>query len=116
MKTGEKRRSAVPDASKALLNGLGLAARAGRVRVGYDGVRRAIRNGEARVVIIAGDAPAPVRRRLERILNGEGTSHKIVLDGDSLGAALGRPRVVAVAVTERSLGRRILELAGEVEG
>jgi hypothetical protein len=33
------------------------------------------------------------------------------MDGASLGEALGRGRVVAIVVTDASLGRRILELA-----
>jgi hypothetical protein len=39
------------------------------------------------------------------------------MDGASLGEALGRGRVVAIVVTDASLGRRILELAAAaVEG
>ena len=68
-------------------------------------------------MIVAGDAPEAVRRRLSGVLNGGGVPHKIVMDGASLGEALGRGRVVAIVVTDASLGRRILELAAAaVEG
>lgn len=110
------RRPGHPDAALRLLRGLGLAARAGRVRVGFEAVKRAVRAGEAHAVIVAGDAPEAVRRRLEGLLNGGDTPHKTVLDGASLGEALGRGRVVAIVVTDGSLGRRVLELAAAVEG
>jgi ribosomal protein L7Ae-like RNA K-turn-binding protein len=97
------------------LNGLGLAARAGHVRIGADAVVRSVRKRQARAVVIAGDAPPSVRRRLERLLSSSGVPHTVVLDGDRLGRAVGRSRVVAVAVTDRSLGRRVLELAGAVQ-
>ena len=116
MRTRQATRKSGPDGAAALLGGLGLAARAGRLRVGFEAVRRSIRTGEARAVVIAGDAPRSVRRRLEGLLSDRGPAHRIVLDGDSLGEALGRPRVVAVAVTDGSLAQRVLELAAQVEG
>lgn len=110
------RRPGRPDAARPFLRGLGLAARAGRLRVGFDAVRRSVRAGEAHAVIVAGDAPEGVRRRLKGLLNGGGTPHKTVMDGAALGEALGRGRVVAIVVTDESLGRRIIELAAAVEG
>ena len=98
-----------------LLSGLGLAARAGRVRVGMDAVGQSIRRDEAKAIVIAGDAPEPVRKRVERIVAQSGLSHRVVLDGDRLGHALGRPRVVVIAVTDAALGRHVLELAEDVD-
>ena len=99
------------ESEERLLGGLGLAARAGRVKVGLDSVGRAIRRGEARAIVIAEDAPKSVRRRLEGLLSNRAIPHSVVLDGDRLGKAVGRQRVVVLALTDDSLGRRVIELA-----
>ncbi len=108
-------RNGSPEALR-LLSGLGFAARARRLRVGPDAVIRAIRSAEAAVVVIAGDAPESVYRRLSRLAVAKRLPHVRALDGDCLGKALGRQRVVALALTDESLGKRVLELAAEVEG
>lgn len=104
-----------PEAAGSLLNGLGLAARAGRLRVGVESVRRSIQRDEARAVVIAADAPQDVRRKLQQLLSSRSLPHKVVLDGNRLGHAVGRERVVALAVTDASLGRHVLELAEAFE-
>jgi ribosomal protein L7Ae-like RNA K-turn-binding protein len=93
-----------------------MAARAGQLRVGFDAVSRAIRSGQAVAVVVASDAPLSVRKKLEVLLASQPVPHKLVLDGDRLGAAVGRERVVALAITEGSLGQRVVDLAEEVEG
>lgn len=97
------------------MGGVGLAARAGRLHVGAEAVRRAIRDGRAVAVLIAGDAPARTRVRLERLAQSRTLPNAVVVDGERLGRALGRPRVVAIALTDESLGRRVLKLARAVE-
>ena len=67
-------------------------------------------------VVIAGDAPLAVRKKFERLLNLRSLPYKVVLDGDVLGGAVGRERVVSLAITDKSLGRQVLKLAEEVEG
>jgi ribosomal protein L7Ae-like RNA K-turn-binding protein len=97
------------------LSSLGLAARAGRLRLGLEAVTRAVSNGEAAAVVVAGDAPDSVRRKLERLFAGDAPPKVVVLDGERLGRAVGRERVVVMAVTDRSLGDRVVELAEAVE-
>ncbi len=108
-------KSATPDAADRLLGGLGLAARAGRLRIGVDAVRDAVRRDRAAAVVIAGDAPKYVRRKLEPMLDSRTIAYRVQLDGDRLGRAIGRERVVALAIVDPSLGRRVLELADAVE-
>lgn len=104
-----------PSAPERLLSGLGFAARAGRLRIGVDAVGRSIRRGEARAVVIAGDAPERVWNSIVRLVEpGRPPPIIKVLDGDRLGHAVGRERVVAIAVTDVSLGRRVVELADVV--
>lgn len=97
-------------------NGLGLAARAGQLRIGTESVARTIGTGDAVVVVLASDAPPRVLRRFAMLLDRRSIPHKVVLDGERLGHAVGRERVVALAITDESLGRRVLELAEAVEG
>ncbi len=98
-----------------LLSCLGFAARAGRLRIGLDAVTRSVSSGEATAVVIAGDAPQSAIRKLERVCRGGRPARVAVLDGERLGHAVGRERVVVMAVTERSLGDRVVELAEAVE-
>ena len=109
-------RTSESEAAGRLLSGLGFAARAGHLRFGFAAVTRSVKGGEAAAVVIAGDAPESVRRRLERTLRDDGPPKVVVLDGERLGRAVGRERVVLMAVTDRSLGDRVVELAEAVEG
>lgn len=111
-----KERIGEREPARRLLASLGLAARAGRLRVGTEAVRRSIRAGEAAAVVIAGDASPQVRARLAKLADARSLAHRVILDGERLGQAVGRARVVALAVTDRSLGRRVLELTEELEG
>lgn len=100
-------------APEAALRLLGLAARAGRVLPGTERVREAVRGGEARFVLIAGDISANTREKLLPLLESRGTPHMIGYDRDRLGAAVGRAPLSAVAVTDASLAARLRELLTE---
>lgn len=67
-------------------------------------------------MILAHDAPHSARKRLARLLQTDAPPHAMVLDGERLGRAIGRERVVVLAITDGSLGARVLELAQAVEG
>lgn len=85
------------------------------MRFGVDAVGKAIRGGDASAVVLAEDAPEYVRRRIAGLLESHPLpATRVAVDGDRLGRAVGRERVVVLAITDGSLGRRIMELAGEV--
>jgi ribosomal protein L7Ae-like RNA K-turn-binding protein len=107
---------AVSEAANRLQGSIGLAARAGRIKVGYDAVTAAVRDGAAFAVVVAGDAPEDVKNKLERFLTAHDVPFRVVLDGDRLGRSIGRERSIALAITDGSLGRRVIELAKELEG
>jgi ribosomal protein L7Ae-like RNA K-turn-binding protein len=109
-------RRAAPDAATRLLSGVGLAARAGRLKIGYDAVKAAVSRGEAVAVLVAGDAPESLKRKVKRILESQSVPSRIVLSGDLLGQSVGRERVVVLAVTDGSLGRQVISLAEELQG
>ncbi len=99
-----------------MLKSLGMAARAGRLRIGMDAVCRAVDKGRATAIVIAVDAPSSVHERLGGKLRSSPRPGRVILDGDALGRAIGRERVVVMAITDESLGRRVIELAEAVSG
>lgn len=109
-----ERRSEKPEAVDRLLKSLGLAARAGRVRVGVDAVFQAVATGRAAAIVIAGDAPRTVFAKLSAGSQTSGRPGRVGVDGDALGRAIGRERVVALAITDEFMGRRVIELAEAV--
>ncbi len=87
---------------------LGLARRAGAIAPGTDAVRRAVRAGEAYLVLFAADAS---RVQLDKIRTSmrDGAIPQVTLgDRETLGAAVGLAPLSAVAVTDRTLAERLV--------
>ena len=91
---------------------LGLARRAGAVAPGTDAVRRAIREGEAQLVLIAEDASSTQVDKVRTTMHDRTIPQVILGDRNTLGAALGLGPLTAVAVTSESLAQ---QLARELE-
>lgn len=94
---------------------LGLARRAGGVAPGAVAVRHAIREGEARVVLFAGDASSAQLDKIRRTLAGRHVPQVSLGDRSALGAALGMAPLSAVAVTNESLAEQVLAELGRSE-
>ena len=93
---------------------LGLARRAGRVAPGTEAVRRAIREGEARLILIAKDASSVQLEKIRTTLHDRSIPRVVLGDRNMLGAAVGLAALSAVAVTNRSLADQLVaELADE---
>jgi ribosomal protein L7Ae-like RNA K-turn-binding protein len=91
---------------------LGLARRAGSVAPGTDAARRAARGGEARLILMACDASTVQAEKVLRIIKNRPIPWGILGDRASLGVAVGRGPVSAVAVTAESFAgalQRLLE-------
>jgi len=96
---------------------LGLARRAGAVATGTEAVRQAVRGGQARLVLFAGDASPVQVEKVEKALNRHAVPRARLGDRASLGAAVGHAPLSAVAVTSASLaGQVAVELGELVEG
>ena len=91
---------------------LGLARRAGGVAPGTEAVRRAIREGEAQLILFAGDASRVQLDKVRTTIHDRAIPQVVLGDRDTLGAALGMGPLSAVAVTNRSLADK---LAGELK-
>ena len=91
---------------------LGLARRAGKLVIGAEESRRAIRQGVARVVVLAEDAAEGQRAKVVATARGAGIPVVLASSRSTLGASIGKGRVTAVAVTDRGLGSKIVSRAG----
>lgn len=91
------------DATRALLDRriaelLGLARGAGHVAAGWEQAREYARRRAIGLVVVASDAAAPSRRRLEGLAHGAPVLD--LFDAASIGRALGRERVVNALVQQ----------------
>ena len=96
--------------SGKLIRLLGLGLRGGRVVVGVTGVRAQLQRDGLSCVVLAADASARTREKVERLARARGVS---VLAGPAaldLGAGLGRRPVQAVGVADAGLARGLLRL------
>lgn len=81
---------------------LGLARRAGSVAPGTDAARRAAREGEARLILMARDASSVQLEKVRSVLNNRPIPWAILGDRATLGAAVGLGPISALAVTADS--------------
>jgi ribosomal protein L7Ae-like RNA K-turn-binding protein len=100
-----------PSPERALLDLVGLAARAGAMVFGTDAVRRAVREGTVLSVLVAGDAAAGQASKLIPLLVARGVPYALTLSRAALGAATGREFVSAIGFTQDGFARRANELA-----
>jgi ribosomal protein L7Ae-like RNA K-turn-binding protein len=100
--------------ARALLDLLGLAARARAVTFGTDATRAAVRDGEARCVILAADVSPTQAQKLVPLVQARGVPCFRCLTREEIGAAVGRASVSAVGFTQESFARRAAELAAAI--
>jgi ribosomal protein L7Ae-like RNA K-turn-binding protein len=93
---------------------LGLARRAGAVAPGTEAVRRAIREGEALLILMAEDASSVQLEKIRTTLHDRSIPQVILGDRNALGAAVGRAALSAVAVTNRNLADELVAELGLV--
>jgi len=96
---------------QALLDLLGLAARARAIVSGTDQVRGGIRKGEVVFAILAADGSPTQLRKLTPLLDARRVPYRVLLDRERLGGAVGRGPLSAVGVTNRGFATRAAELS-----
>jgi ribosomal protein L7Ae-like RNA K-turn-binding protein len=87
---------------------LGLARRAGALALGTDAARRAVREGRAHLVVMAGDASPVQLRKIEGLLEHRPVPRAVLGDRSRLGEAVGGPPLAALAVTGPDFAARLL--------
>jgi ribosomal protein L7Ae-like RNA K-turn-binding protein len=93
---------------------LGLARRAGALAPGVEAVRQAVRDGTARVVVLARDASPLQLDKIGRTKHGRAVPTAWLGDRDVLGAAVGLGPLSAVAVTNAALAEQVAAVCGDV--
>ena len=116
--------------ASSALGRLGLARKAGQLAVGFSGVSDAIRGNKASIVLIAADAAADGRRKIEALMrqkwNGAapGSVREPVdlWSTEELSLAIGRTNVIHAAVLTGAAGRsfeqavlRLLRFEGQAK-
>jgi ribosomal protein L7Ae-like RNA K-turn-binding protein len=84
-----------------VLSRLGLATRAGKLISGEEIVLKAIRSGEAKLVLLAGDASDNTAKKIKDKCSSYGVPLLIGFTRFELGSAVGKPERVMFAVTDR---------------
>lgn len=95
---------------------LGLARRAGAVAPGTEAVRRAIREGEALLILMAEDASSVQLDKIRTTLHDRSIPRAVLGDRNTLGAAIGFAKLSAVAITDRSLADRLTAELNDSDG
>jgi len=95
---------------------LGLARRAGSVAPGTDAARRAVRAGEARLILMADDASGVQLDKIRGAMKNRSIPRATLGDRAALGAAVGRGPVSAVAVTAESFAVQLSKTLGLGDG
>lgn len=88
---------------------LGLAQRAGHVVRGTEAVRGALRDGRARLVVLADDASPTQVKKIEGLIRGRDVPVARVASRSELGMALGAAPLASVAVTDEGFAHRLLD-------
>lgn len=93
-------------ANKALAR-LGLAMKAGKLMSGEEQVLGAIRSGAAKLVVMAADASARTRKVVSDKCRSYAVPLLVGFSRYELGAAIGKPERVLLAVTDRGFAELI---------
>ena len=113
--TGAENARPAPSPERALLDLLGLAARARAVVHGTDGTRQSVRDGEVAGVLIAADSSPTQSKKLVPLLEARGVPYAACLTRAAIGSAMGQGPVSALGIRDRHFARRALELAAALQ-
>jgi ribosomal protein L7Ae-like RNA K-turn-binding protein len=87
---------------------LGLARRAGAVVPGLEAARTAVRNGEAHLLVFAGDASPEQLKKVAGLLKHRGVPVRWAVSRAELGRQIGRGSTSVIAVTTRSFAEQLM--------
>jgi len=90
------------------LSALGMAMRAGKLITGDEIVLKAIRNGKAKLVIIAEDASDNTKKKFHDKCNYYEVKLFEAYDRESLGRAIGKADRVILAITDMQFAKMIV--------
>ena len=91
---------------------LGIAQRAGAIVKGTDATRRAIRKGDVRLMVLAGDGSETQLKKVLPLARARGVPWRTAGDRAELGAAVGSGPLTMVGVTGPGFARELQERLG----
>lgn len=89
------------------LSYLGLAMRAGKLAFGDEGVLKAVRSGQARLVLLSEDASDNTRKKFQDKCRHYNVTLSQCFNRYEIGSAIGKDERVVVAVLDAGLARLI---------
>ena len=95
--------SLTQDEETKICSWFGLARRAGKLAVGYRQVCLMIEQQKVKVLVIAGDAGASIKREILRMAEVFAVPVFIVLDKNKLGHCIGRDSLAVVAMLDEGM-------------
>jgi len=99
--------------SKAYLNMVGLAFRAGKCTLGEEAIIRDIQRNRAYLILIAEDTGVNTKKKLTDKCRFYDVPFREVEDRDILSNAIGKSGRVAIAITEHGFAKKIMSLLDE---
>ncbi|GLC87359.1 YlxQ family RNA-binding protein [Lysinibacillus piscis] len=98
---------------QAVFNLLGLAARARKIVSGEDLVVKEIRNGNAKLIILASDAAKNASKKIQDKCTYYNVEYHVIGDRYDLGHATGKEARVALAITDKGFASKLSSLLNE---
>lgn len=94
-------------ASNNIAFALGLAQKAGKVASGDFAVRSALKNGKAKLLVVATDAAPNSKKDMYYLAEVAGVEVVELLTRDELGFAIGKAKRTALAITDLNFAKMI---------
>ncbi len=88
---------------------LGLAMRAGKLKIGEDAVLQAIRGQQAQLVLIAGDCSANTTKKVTDKCKFYHVVYRIYATRAQLGPCIGQDERVSIAILDKGFAKAIIQ-------
>ena len=91
------------------LSMLGIATKAGKTVTGEFSTEKAVKEGKAWLVVVAGDASDNTKKKFRNMCDYYEVTYKVFADKDSLGTACGKEFRASLAVTDAGLANAVVK-------
>ncbi|WP_342662637.1 YlxQ family RNA-binding protein [Halalkalibacillus halophilus] len=98
---------------KPHLNLLGIALRANKLVLGESSIVEAVRQNQAKLVLIASDASDNTKKKLSDKSTSYQVPYIVVEDRHTLSKAIGKDGRVAVAITDQGFANKLKQLLSD---
>jgi len=102
-------------AEQRVRNLLGMAQRARRVVSGSVAVEQAVKDGTAKLLLLAEDAEESTKKNYERLAEKYHIPWRVLLTRESMGASMGKEYRAAAALLDEGFSKSLCRMLGEYE-